>query len=83
MLFLYRPGVPWAASPSPHTLDGSPVNARQLHDYYLRTRRVPAYVPAPGPQPDRSPDRSTDISVLDAEFAAAKAQVLGAESVPR
>jgi hypothetical protein len=79
MLFLYRPGVPWAAAPSPHLPDGRHMNARQLHDHYLRTRRVPAYMPLPAPPPPRS----TDMGVLDAEFAAAKAQVLHPESSPR
>ena len=85
MLFLYRPRQTWMPfrRPRPHT-DQDAYNLR-MQQAYSATRRVPPAAPTPT-EPADPIARLRDLAHLhetgaldDAEFAAAKAKVLGTE----
>jgi hypothetical protein len=85
VLFLYRPRQTWMPfrRPRPRT-DQDAYNLR-MQQSYAATRRVPPATPAEAPAPDPIA-RLRDLAHLretgaldDAEFAAAKAKVLGTE----
>jgi hypothetical protein len=87
VLFLYRPRQTWMPfrRPRPRT-DQDAYNLR-MQQSYAATRRVPPAAPAPAEAPGPDPiARLRDLAHLretgaldDAEFAAAKAKVLGTE----
>ena len=93
MLFLYRPRETWMPFASPHAGTQQYAYNRQLQNQFQSTRRVPAAPPAPvlAAAPAPALEKRDPISALkelgalhatgvltDAEFAAAKAKVLGA-----
>jgi Short C-terminal domain len=90
MLFLYRPRQTWMPFRMPREPTEQAAYNRQLQESYAATRRV-APVPA-GPEPAPAPpgrDTIADLKDLaelhatgmlsDAEFAAAKAKLLGTD----
>ena len=87
MLFLYRPRQTWMPyrRPRPRT-DQDAYNLR-MQQSFAATRRVPPAAPAPAEIPAADPvARLRDLAHLhetgaldDAEFAAAKATVLGTD----
>ena len=87
MLFLYRPRQTWMPYQRPRLrVDQDNYNLR-MQEAFSATRQVPAPVPTPGapaPAADDTVGRLRDLAALhesgaldDAEFAAAKAKVLG------
>jgi hypothetical protein len=89
MLFLYRPRQTWMPYQLPRAPTQQDAYNRHLQETFAATRRVPEPVPAPegsAPTPGRDPvAQLKDLGQLhatgmlsDAEFAAAKANVLGA-----
>jgi len=91
MLFLYRPRQTWMPYNRPRqAMDQDAYNMR-LQQGFAATRQVPLPTPAVAPA---APDADTvgrlkDLAALhdsgaltDAEFAAAKAKVLGLEGAP-
>jgi hypothetical protein len=86
MLFLYRPRQTWMPYQRPRLrVDQDNYNLR-MQEAFSATRQVPAPTPAPAEPPaaDDTVTRLRDLAALhesgaldDAEFAAAKAKVLG------
>jgi hypothetical protein len=86
MLFLYRPRQTWMPFRPPRTLTDQNEYNRQMQQAYSATRKVAPYAP-PTSEPAAAEDpvaRLTELARLhesgalsDAEFAAAKAKVLG------
>jgi hypothetical protein len=90
MLFLYRPRQTWMPYRSPRGPTQQAAYNRRLQESYAATRRVAAPVPKPDMAASVSGrDPIADLNDLaqlhasgalsDAEFAAAKAKVLGAD----
>jgi hypothetical protein len=90
MLFLYRPRQTWMPYRLPRERSQQDAYNRHLQESYAATRRAAAAVPAgDAAAPPLARDPISDLKELaklheaghlsDAEFAAAKARVLGAE----
>lgn len=90
MLFLYRPRQTWMPYNRPRqAMDQDAYNLR-LQQGFAATRQVPLPTPAAAPAPGADTvDRLKELAALhdagaltDAEFAAAKAKLLGLEDAP-
>ena len=87
MLFLYRPRQTWMPFRRPRPRTDQDAYNRRLQQSFAATRRVAPAEPSPSEPPVRDPvARLRDLAHLhetgaldDAEFAAAKAKVLGTE----
>jgi hypothetical protein len=86
MLFLYRPRQTWMPFRPPRTRTDQDGYNLRMQQAYSATRKVAQYTPAsPGPAAPEDPvGRLSELARLhesgalsDAEFAAAKAKVLG------
>jgi hypothetical protein len=81
MLFLYRPRQTWMPFVLPRNRTDQAAYNRQLQERFQATRRVPA--PTPAPDHDPVADLKTLVALhesgglTDAEFSAAKSQLLG------
>jgi hypothetical protein len=90
MLFLYRPRQTWMPFRPPRRRTDQDRYNLHMQEAYTATRRVAPYTPpTAGPAPDDPVARLRDLAQLhesgalsDAEFAAAKAKVLGVEENP-
>jgi putative oligomerization/nucleic acid binding protein len=86
MLFLYRPRQTWMPFSLPRNRTEQAAYNRQLQQKFDSTRRVPPAVPAVSPAPQQHDPIAElkDVAALhasgaltDAEFATAKANLLG------
>ena len=85
MLFLYRPRQTWMPYSLPRNRTDQAAYNRHLQDSFAATRRVSAPAPAPAPDPIAQLRELASLhdagALSDDEFAAAKAKILGSESV--